>query len=404
MHEVAAGAVRVDVDVTTLIQTRDGGERDVQAVVQQTLRETTHETLEARRPALQRVGLHAGNDIGTELQIPRQRLLQASEEVPLPAVVAGVDLLASQVDVVDAAVQHQACVLRHEPVHKGGERRVAHLHDVAIGLLEHIVGEEAVLRDLVVREYLMQGDVQHELLRERAVAGTNVVRLLYIEVGVTIGDDGGKSAINIGIQIGDARTRQTHVVGKPDVLRGLRREAQRKARHEVAIVVAEVAASTLQIAHLLERVLVAQTGLRTDDAHAGLIFGIGGSDVVVVLILHEAALRLQVGMLHEAVLGPRTVVAHDVLSTEAEHMAVRKRTCVVHLQRLLERLGLVLREEVVTLIVVVELLCGLLLRRIRHQVGEDEVVAAVGREEMLPVGAGGNGSVAQARGHIITIC
>ena len=336
--------------------------------------------MEARLPALQGIGLRVGDDVGAELQLPGQRLLQAGHDVALPAVVllgchgaaafgeGGGDrgvVARAEVDVREAAVEDEARVLAEEPVDECRERGVALAGNVAVGVVQHAVGHEAVLGNLIAAQRLVQTDVQHELLRERTERGTQVVGLLHIEIGVTVGDAGGCRAVDVGVQIADARTREAHVVGQAEVLRGLRREAQREAGHEVAVVAAEVGTRTLQVAHLLERVLIAQAGLRTHDAHLGGILGIGGSDVVVVAVFHVAQLRrLPVGMRHVAVFGPRAIVAHDVFSAQTERVAWRQGAHVVELQRLFERLRLVLAVEVERLEVGVYLLGGSLLRRV----------------------------------------
>ena len=134
---------------------------------------------------------------------------------------------------------------------------------------------------------LSEVNVHHQLRGERVNNESEVVRLLHVEVAVSVGYRRIVHAtLNVGVKIGDAGARDAHVVGQSDVLRGCEVVGQAGRGHEVAVVCMEVGAVAEHILHALPGVLVAHTGLRAELPERSRILGIAGEDVVEVFIVH----------------------------------------------------------------------------------------------------------------------
>ena len=109
-------------------------------------------------------------------------------------------------------------VLGQQVVHVGVHARLVALHHISVGGVQEVVAVvEAILRDAVVSEIVVQVEVQHQLWGEHVVDERYIVGFLYIEVGVTISQCDGVGLVDVGIQVADTRTRDTHVVGQTEV-------------------------------------------------------------------------------------------------------------------------------------------------------------------------------------------
>ena len=92
------------------------------------------------------------------------------------------------------------------------------LDDVAISGVQQVVAVvEAVLRDGIVGEVVVQVQVDHQFRGEHVVHQRDVMCLLHVEVGVTVSDGDGVCLVDIGVQVGDTWAADAHVVGQTDV-------------------------------------------------------------------------------------------------------------------------------------------------------------------------------------------
>ena len=92
------------------------------------------------------------------------------------------------------------------------------LYHVAIGSIQYIVVIiEAVLRDAVISEVMVQVQVEHQLRGEHIVDQRHIVGLLHVQVRITISQGDGVGLVDVWIQVRDAWTRDAHVVGQAKV-------------------------------------------------------------------------------------------------------------------------------------------------------------------------------------------
>ena len=236
IREVLAAGVGIHLQLAAFAQCGHTVDGDAQAVVHERLGQSEHTELESARPSLQCVVLRVADGVGAEFEVPWQCLLESEHEVTLPSAVALIEHVAAHVHIAQSRVHHQAGLRQRQPVGKHVERAGAFLHDVAVGGVEHAVLIEAVVGDAVVAETLMQAYVHHQFLGERAVGQTNVVHLLHVEVGISVGHVHRVGAVHIRVEVGDARTGDAHVVGEADILGHARTDVQAQARHKIAIV------------------------------------------------------------------------------------------------------------------------------------------------------------------------
>ena len=136
------------------------------------------------------------------------------------------------------------------------------LYHIAIGGVHDVVLiVEAVLRDGVIRKVMVQVQVHHQLRSEHIIYQRYVVGLLHVEVRITIADGDRIASVDIGVQVRDTRTRDTHIVSQSEVATCRDGVLQTGCRHQVAILLLKVVALTQMVLHILPGVLITQTSL-----------------------------------------------------------------------------------------------------------------------------------------------
>ena len=199
--EVLAAILALDVQLAATVETEKSADAQVQLVLQQRLRSTGCQQVETAAPALQGVVLRRGDGEGTELQVPGQSLLHADHCRSRPSAVLLVEGLAAQVRVVQTAIEEEACVFGHQVVHVAVQSRLVTLHDIAVGRVQQVLRVvEAVLRDGVVHEVVVQVQVHHQFRCEEVVDERQVMVLLHVELGVTIAEGDGVGLVHVGVQ------------------------------------------------------------------------------------------------------------------------------------------------------------------------------------------------------------
>ena len=125
--------------------------------------------------------------------------------------------------------------------------------------------------------------------------------------------------------------------------------------------------------------LIAQSGFGSEDAEVGLIFRVGGCDVVQVLVVHGVVGHQRAHAFAQAVVfRQREVPAVDVFGTQAEGLSRGHWCGEVQLHGMLGGFRVVLIEEVWhhgSLVVNLRRLT--LLRRMTEQVREGDVAVVV---------------------------
>ena len=133
----------------------------------------------------------------------------------MPSAVVISQCIAAHVRIAHAAISKKTGSRCQQPV--GIEVQTCRLsfHDIAVGGVQQVVAVvEAVLLDAVVGERVVQGGIQHQLRCVEVIHQSEVMRLLHIEVVVTVGQCRWIGTIHIRIQVGDTRTGDAHVIGK----------------------------------------------------------------------------------------------------------------------------------------------------------------------------------------------
>ena len=144
--------------------------------------------------------------------------MQTSHDVSCPTAVALVQGVAAQVDIVQATVHEEAGILGEQIVHVGAQTCLVTLDDVAVGGVQQVVAVvEAVLRDGIVGEVVVQVQVDHQFRSECVVDQREVVGLLHVEVWVTVVEGDGVRLVDVWVQVGDTRAADAHVVGEAEV-------------------------------------------------------------------------------------------------------------------------------------------------------------------------------------------
>lgn len=132
VDEVLSAAHGLHRQASALAQPRHALQTDGEFVVEEALREHGDEHVHASAPSLQRVGLATADEIGSQGDLCRQRLLQASHQVVLPSAVLDIQRRGAQVDVAGTAIHEQAGILVQQPVDVAIEGRLVTLGDVVL--------------------------------------------------------------------------------------------------------------------------------------------------------------------------------------------------------------------------------------------------------------------------------
>ena len=136
----------------------------------------------------------------------------------MPAIVLQVECLGAHVAIVHATVQEETGVLVHHPVYVSIQTSHVVLGGIVVSSVQQVVAViERVRLDSIVGKAVAQVDAQHHLCCKGVEGQSDVVRLLRVQIGVTIGEHGGVGAVYIRIQIGNTGTRDSHVVRQAEV-------------------------------------------------------------------------------------------------------------------------------------------------------------------------------------------
>ena len=160
--------------------------------------------------------------------------------------------------------------------------------------MQHIVLIETVALDRIVADTLTQGQVDNPFRREEVINQADVVCLLAFQIGITIGDAGRICLIHIGIQIGNTRTADTHIVGQTDILiirQGIREIGR---GHQIAIIHLEILSLPHDVLHILPSMLIAHATFQTPLAPTSVILRIASQDVVLVLVVQATCLVIDI--------------------------------------------------------------------------------------------------------------
>ena len=120
------------------------------------------------------------------------------------------------------------------------------------------------------------------------------MRLLDVEVRVTITYGCRIGTVDVRVQIGDTRTRDAHVICQTDVLRRRNRVRERCCRHKTSVVGTEVGTRTKTVFHFLPSMLVTHTCLCSELAPLSTILCIACKHGVLVRIVHAHCLVIDV--------------------------------------------------------------------------------------------------------------
>ena len=284
--EVLTTSLALDVQLATSIEAEDTLYAQGELVFQQRLCKTGCEHVETTAPALQGIVLGRGDGEGAKLQVPRQCLLQADHGVGRPTAIALVKHITTKICVVHCTIQEDAGVLRQQVIHVSAQTGLMTLNHITVSGIQQVVAVvEAVLRDSVIHKVVVQVQIHHQFRSEHVIDQREVVVLLHIEVRVTVADGDRIAPVYIGVQVGDTRTGDAHVVGQTEVAAHTKVILQTGGRNEVTVTGLEVITIAQVIFHILPGVFVAQTSLGTEVAEVAGIFTVTCEDLVLILIL-----------------------------------------------------------------------------------------------------------------------
>ena len=342
--EVLATALALDIDVAAFVEAQIGADAQVELVFQQRLRQACIDQVESAGPALQGVALGRGDGEQTQLEVPGECLLQTDHGVDRPTVVALCQCVAAQVGVVQTAVEEETGVLGQQVVHIAAQSCLVALDDIAVGVVEQVVAVvEAILRDGVVDEVVVQVQVDHQLGGEHVVDQRDVMVLLHVELRITVGQGDGVGLVDIRVQIGDTRAGDAHVIGEAEVAAHAEVVLQTGCGNEAPVVLLEVVAVAEVVGHILPGVLVAETSLDADLVEVAGIFAIACEDGALILVLRAGAGIIDI---LQVVLGIGGGVVELQLTAEAQGLSCAERHGVVELEDVVGGLIIVVRITV----------------------------------------------------------
>mgnify|MGYP006952767448 CR=1 FL=1 len=209
--------------------------------------------------------------------------------------------------------------------------------------------EEGVLRDAIVAEGVAQRGAKHQLGGVVIIHYVDMVRLLHLQVGITVFDGRRIAAVHVWVEVGDAWTNDAQIVVHTNVHASAQRIGEGGIRYDGTIVLLEILAVALLECYFLPGMLVSSAQLGAQVPKLSVPFCVGGKDALLVLVFHTVVgvQSLVLVSVNVVVLGVRLVDACDELSAEIQFLSLAERFREVCLECVLRTPGSILGEEVV---------------------------------------------------------
>ena len=153
--------------------------------------------------------------------------------------------------------------------------------------------------------------------------------LLHVEVGVTIAEGNGIGLIDIGVQVGNTRTGDAHVVSQTEVTAHTEVVLQAGGGNEASIAGREVLTIAEMIFHILPSVFVAQSCLSTKVSEVTGILAIACEDGILVFVVAAAGGIIDI---LQIVLRIRSGIVELELTTEAQGLTSTEGHRIVELE------------------------------------------------------------------------